>query len=78
MGDATAQTGSFKIEAALTLNYAATVTLSADATSRVKSASTILGMLTSIFETNNRLSVPVNINGDVRHPQIQVDVMRIF
>jgi uncharacterized protein involved in outer membrane biogenesis len=78
LGDATAQTGSFKIEAALTVNYAATITLSADATSRVKSASTILGMLTSIFETNSRLSVPVNINGDVRHPQIQVDVMRIF
>ena len=78
LGDATAQTGSFKIEAALNINYKATVTLSADATSRVKSASTILGMLTTIFETNNRISVPVNIIGDVRHPQIQVDVTRIF
>ena len=78
LGDATAQTGSFKIEAALNVNYRATVTLSPDATSRVKSASTILGMLTAIFETNSRLSVPVNINGDVRHPQIQVDVARIF
>jgi len=78
LGDATAQAGSFKIEAALNVNYKATVTLSADATSRVKSASTILGMLTTIFETNNRISVPINIIGDVRHPQIQVDVTRIF
>jgi len=78
LGDATAQSGSFKIEAALTVNYAANVNLSAEATARVKSASTILGMLTTIFETNNRISVPVNIIGDVRHPQIQVDVSRIF
>ena len=78
LGDATAQSGSFKIEAALTVNYAANITLSPEATSRVKSASTILGMLTTIFETNNRISVPVNISGDVRHPRIQVDVTRIF
>jgi uncharacterized protein involved in outer membrane biogenesis len=78
LGDATAQSGSFKIEAALTVNYVATVTLSADATSRVKSASTILGIFTTIFETNNRISVPINIIGDVRHPQIRVDVSRMF
>ena len=78
LGDATAQSGSFKIEAALTVSYAATVTLSADATSRVKSASTMLGILTTIFETNNRISVPINVSGDMRHPQVQVDVTRIF
>ena len=78
LGDATAQTGSFKIEAALTVNYAATVTLSADATSRVKSSSPMLGIVVTVLETNNRLSVPININGDVRKPEIQVDVSRIF
>lgn len=78
LGDAIAQTGSFKIEAALTVNYMATVTLSADATSRVKSSSPMLGIVVTVLETNNRLSVPININGDVRKPEIQVDVSRIF
>jgi uncharacterized protein involved in outer membrane biogenesis len=78
LGDATAPTGSFKIEAALTVNYMATVTLSADATSRVKSSSTMLGIVVTVLETNNRISVPININGDVRKPEIQVDVSRIF
>jgi hypothetical protein len=78
LGDATAPTGSFKIEAALTVNYIATVTLSAEATSRVKSSSTMLGIVVTVLETNNRLSVPININGDVRKPEIQVDVSRIF
>jgi uncharacterized protein involved in outer membrane biogenesis len=78
LGDATAQTGSFKIEAALIVNYMATVTLSADATSRVKSSSPMLGIVVTVLETNNRLSVPININGDVRKPEIQVDVSRIF
>jgi hypothetical protein len=78
LGDATAQNGSFKIESALIVNYAATVNLSSDATSRVKSASPIWGVILTIFESNNRVSVPINISGDVRKPQIQVDVSRIF
>jgi len=78
LGDASAQSGSFKIESALTLDYAAAITLNSDATSRVKSASSMLGILVTIFETNNQLSVPISIVGDVRKPQIQVDVSRIF
>lgn len=78
LGDAVAPTGSFKIEAALTVSYMATVTLSTDATSRVKSSSTMLGIVVTVLETNNRLSVPINIKGDVRKPEIQVDVSRIF
>jgi len=78
LGDASAQSGSFKIESALTLDYAAAINLNADATSRVKSASSMLGILVTILETNNRLSVPISIVGDVRKPQIQVDVSRIF
>ena len=78
LGDATAQTGNFKIESALTVSYVATVMLSADATARVKSSSPMLGILVTVLETDNRLSVPININGDVRKPEIQVDVSRIF
>jgi hypothetical protein len=78
LGDAIAQRGSFTIDSGLTVNYRTTVNLSAEATSRVKSASTLLGVIATILEMNNRLSVPVNINGDVRKPQIYVDVSRLF
>jgi uncharacterized protein involved in outer membrane biogenesis len=78
LGDATAPNGSFKIDSALTLNYAATVILSPEATSRVKSMSSTLELLVTILETNNRISVPINIIGDVRNPEVQVDVGRIF
>jgi hypothetical protein len=78
LGDATTQNGSFKIESALTVNYSATLIMSADATSRVKSIGPMVGILVTILETNDRISVPININGDVRKPEIQVDVSRIF
>lgn len=78
LGDATAQSGTFKIESALKVNYSAVVTLSTDATSRVKSASPMLGLIVTILETNNQLSVPISIVGDVRKPVIQVDTNRIF
>lgn len=78
LGDATAPNGNFKIESALTVNYAATIVLSPEATSRVKTVSTTVGLLVTILETNNQLSVPINITGDVRNPEVQVDVSRIF
>lgn len=78
LGDATAQSGSFRLESALNVNYSAVITLSADSTSRVKSASSMLGLLVTILETNNQLSVPISIVGDVRHPDVQVDASRIF
>src|SRR6266404_9927128 len=78
LGDATAPNGSFKIESALIVNYAATVVLSPEATSRIKSVSPALGLVVTIFETNNRVSVPINVSGDVRNPEVQVDVSRIF
>ena len=78
LGDATAPNGSFKIESALIVNYAATVVLSPEATSRIKSVSPALGLVVTIFETNNRVSVPINVSGDVRNPKVQVDVSRIF
>jgi hypothetical protein len=78
LGDAMVPTGSFRIDSALTVNYAATVILSPEATSRVKSMSSTIGLLVTILETNNRISVPINIVGDVRNPEVQVDVSRIF
>src|SRR6185369_2958891 len=78
LGDATVPTGSFRIDSALTVNYAATVILSPEATARVKSMSSTIGLFVTILETNNRLSVPINIIGDVRNPEVQVDVSRIF
>ncbi|HEX8091857.1 MAG TPA: hypothetical protein VF762_23595 [Blastocatellia bacterium] len=78
LGDAAADSGWFKIESALMLNYAATVLLSPEATAQVKKASPLLGAAISLLESNNRVSVPVNITGDLRNPQVQVDVSRIF
>jgi hypothetical protein len=78
LGDATAHNGSFNIESALTVSYSATVVLSPDATSRAKSASPVLGLILTILESNNRVSVPIDVSGDVRDPKIQVDVRRIF
>lgn len=78
LGDAIAQRGQFKIDSGLSVNYPATITLSADATSRVKSANTMLGIIATALETNNRLSVPINVDGDMRNPQVYVDVSRIF
>jgi len=78
LGDATVPTGSFRIESALNVNYAATVTLSSEATARLKTVSSTVGLFVSILETNNRVSVPINIIGDVRNPVVQVDVSRIF
>jgi hypothetical protein len=78
LGDATTEKGSFKIESALTVNYVSTVIMSADATLRLKQISPMVGVLLTILETNNRISVPISISGDVRKPEIKVDVSRIF
>jgi hypothetical protein len=78
LGDATAENGSFKIESSLIVNYSATIVLTPEATSRVKSASPALGLVVTILETDSRVSVPINVTGDVRNPEIQVDVSRIF
>ena len=78
LGDANAPTGSFKIDNSLVLNYTATIVLTPEATSRVKSISPMLGLAVTILETNNRASVPLNVTGDIRNPNIRVDVSRIF
>jgi uncharacterized protein involved in outer membrane biogenesis len=77
LGDATADPGWFKVEAALMLNYAARVELSSDATAQLKtSANPLIGAAVAVLQTNNRIAVPLNITGDVRNPNIQVDVLR--
>jgi AsmA-like protein len=78
LGDARADNGMFKVDSTLTVNYAATIELSADATSQLKAASPMLGLLASILERNSRLSVPINISGDLRSPRIEIDVSRAF
>jgi hypothetical protein len=78
LGDATADNGWFKIESALILNYVATVLLSPEATKQVKTINPFIGAAVTVLESNNRFPVPVNITGDVRNPQVQVDVSRIF
>jgi AsmA-like protein len=78
LGDASAPEGSFKVDSSLIVHYAATVVLSPEATSRVKSLNPALGLVVTILETNNRVSVPIDVSGDVRNPAVQVDVSRIF
>jgi hypothetical protein len=77
LGDATADPGWFKIETALMLYYAARVELSSDATAQLKtSANPLIGAAVSVLQTSNRIAIPLNITGDVRNPNIQVDVLR--
>jgi AsmA family len=75
LGDAHADQGWFKIASALTLNYAATITLSEQATAQVKSSSPLAGLV-SLIQNSSRLSVSFNIIGDVRNPQVRVDVLK--
>ena len=77
LGDATADQGWFKVEAALILNYAARIELSSEATAQIRSsANPLLGAAVAVLQTNNRIVVPLNITGDVRNPNIQVDLLR--
>ena len=77
LGDAIADQGWFRIEAALMLSYAARIELSSEATLQLKSsANPLIGAAVAVLQTNNRIAVPLNITGDVRNPNIQVDVLR--
>jgi hypothetical protein len=78
LGDASARNGSFRINSAMTVDYAATITLTPDATARVKASGPLLGFLTTLLETNKQLSVPVTITGELSRPDVRVDVTRIF
>ncbi|HKP13227.1 MAG TPA: hypothetical protein VJZ91_14000 [Blastocatellia bacterium] len=77
LGDATAPAGWFKMKPELTLNYAATVVLSRDAAAQLRtSANPLIGAAVAVLSDGNGLEVPLNITGDVRHPQVEVDIMR--
>jgi uncharacterized protein involved in outer membrane biogenesis len=77
LGDALAAQGWFRVEAALVLSYAATIELSSEATAQLKSsANPLIGAAVSVLQINNRINVPLTITGDVRNPNIQVDVLR--
>jgi hypothetical protein len=77
LGDASADAGWFKIEAALTLNYSANVQLSSEATTQLKSSANVLiSAAVGALTTNNRVTVPLSITGDVRSPRVQVDLRR--
>lgn len=78
LGDATSDQGSFKIEASPTLNYSASVLLNTAATTQVKNTSPLVGAAISILEVNQRIAVPVSITGEVRNPQVQVDVRKLI
>src|SRR2546421_10739620 len=77
LGDATADAGWFKTKPELTLNYAATITLSQEATAQLQtSANPLIGAAVAVFADRGGLAVPLDITGDVRHPQVQVDILR--
>lgn len=77
LGDATADQGWFRIEAALMLSYAAKIELSSESTTQLKSsANPLIGAAVAVLQTNNRIAIPLNITGDMRNPNIQVDVLR--
>lgn len=77
LGDATAAVGWFKMKPELTLNYAATIRLSQAATAQLKtSANPLISAAVAVLADSNGLEVPLNITGNVRNPQVQVDIMR--
>ena len=77
LGDATAAAGWFKMKPELTLSYVATINLSREAAAQLKtSANPLIGAAASVLSDSNGLEVPLNITGDVRHPQVQVDILR--
>ncbi|HET9532592.1 MAG TPA: AsmA-like C-terminal region-containing protein [Blastocatellia bacterium] len=78
LGEAKSDQGWLKVASPPSLNYTATVLLTPDATAQVKKSSPLIGMAVSILEVNNRVAVPVSVRGEVRNPEVQVDVTRIF
>jgi hypothetical protein len=77
LGDARAAAGWFKMKPELTLNYTATIQLSQAAAAQLKtSANPLIGAAVAVLADGNGLEVPLNITGDVRNPQVQVDIMR--
>jgi hypothetical protein len=78
LGDATSDQGWFKVGAAPTFNYDASVLLSNAATAQVKNTSPLIGAAVSLLEVNNRIEVPVSITGEVRNPQVAVDVRKFI
>jgi hypothetical protein len=78
LGEASSDQGWFKVETAPTLNYTASVLLNTGATTQVKNTSPLIGAAVSLLEVNQRIAVPVSITGEVRNPQVQVDVRKLI
>ena len=78
LGDATSDHGWFKVETSPTLGYAVSLLLSNEATTQIKSASPLVGAAVTMLEVNNRIAVPVNLAGEVRSPQVEVDVRKFI
>jgi hypothetical protein len=49
--------------------------MSTEAMERVKSAMPLIGAAMSLLANGNRVTIPITIRGDVRNPQVQVDVL---
>jgi uncharacterized protein involved in outer membrane biogenesis len=78
LGEATSEQGSFRLEAAPSINYGASVLLTSAATAQVKNTSPLIGAAVALLEVNQRIAVPVSISGEVRNPQVQVDVRKLI
>jgi hypothetical protein len=77
LGNATAAAGWFKMKPELTLNYTATMVLSREVTAQLKtSANPLIAAAVAVLADRNGLEVPLNITGNVRNPQVQVDILR--
>ncbi|MFL6212492.1 MAG: hypothetical protein ACJ74J_01230 [Blastocatellia bacterium] len=77
LGDARAAAGWFKMKPELTLNYAATMTLSREAAAQLRtSANPLIAAAVAVLADGNGLEVPLNITGDVRQPNVEVDILR--
>ncbi len=78
LGDATSDDGWLKVDATPTFGYLANIYLSSEATAKVKTSSPLVGAAVAVLEVNNRLAVPITLAGEVRNPQVTVDVQKLI
>jgi hypothetical protein len=80
LGDAASAQGRITVserngKSSVSMDIPATITMSTEAMERVKSAMPLIGAAMSLLANGNRVTIPITIRGDVRNPQVQVDVL---
>src|SRR5262249_36946115 len=80
LGDAASAQGRIKVseqngKSSVSMDFPATITMSAEAMGQVKSAMPLLGAAMSLLAGGSRVTIPITIQGDVRNPSVQVNLL---